>query len=64
MTYYWVIENLIKEYARDYRNDKKDLDKFFKDLREAVDNDLDCFSLEERMNDYDLHNSWDDNGGS
>ena len=64
MTYFWLIENLIKEYARDSREGKKDLDEFFKDLREAGDADLDCFSLDERMKDYDLYNSWNDDAGA
>ena len=64
MTHYSLIANLIKEYARDSREGKKDLDEFFKDLREAVDNELDCFSLDERMKDYDLYGSWNDDAGA
>ena len=64
MTYYWLIENLIKEHARNAREGKKDLDGFFKELREAVDSDLECFSLDERMKDYDLYNSWNDDAGA
>jgi len=60
MNYYWITANLIKEYARDSREGKKDLDEFFKDLREAVDNELDCFSLDERMKDYDDYDDWND----
>ncbi len=64
MTHYSLIANLIKEYARDSREGKKDLDEFFKGLREAVDNELDCFSLDERMKDYDLYGSWNDDAGA
>ena len=37
MTYHWLVANLIKEYAREHRDGNKNLDKFFKDLREVVD---------------------------
>jgi|TARA_B110001454_G_scaffold57095_1_gene55817 hypothetical protein len=63
MTYYWLVENLIKEHARNSREGKKDLDGFFKELREAVDADLECFSLDERIKDYNLYDSWNEPAG-
>jgi len=64
MTYYWVIENLIKECARHHRADGTTLDAFFKQLREIVDAELDITSLKERMKDYDLYDSWGDDAGA
>ena len=64
MTYFWLIENLIKEYARHHRADSTTLDAFFKELREVVDAELDITPLKERMKDYDLYDSWNDDAGA
>jgi hypothetical protein len=64
MTYFWLIENLIKEYARHHRADGTTLDAFFKELRGIVDAELDITPLKERMEDYDLDNSWNDDAGA
>ena len=63
MTYFWLIENIIKEYAKGYRDDKVTLDDFFKQLREIVDGELDCVSLKERMEGYDEDGNWEGNEG-
>ena len=64
MTYYWLVANLIKEYAREHRDGNKNLDKFFKDLREVVDSDLEENDIDERMKEYDLYDSWNDEAGA
>ena len=60
MTYYWLVENLIKEHARNSREGKKDLDAFFKEFRGIIDAELDITPLKERMEDYDLYDSWNE----
>jgi len=64
MTYFWLTENLIKEYARHNRADGTTLDAFFKELRGIVDAELVITPLKERMKDYDLYDSWDDDAGA
>ena len=64
MTYFWLTENLIKEYARHHRADGTTLDEFFKQFREIIDAELDVTSLKERMKDYDLYDSWDDDAAA
>tara|TARA_Y100001951_G_C11078069_1_gene149783 strand:- start:154 stop:348 length:195 start_codon:yes stop_codon:yes gene_type:complete len=64
MTHFWLIENLIKEYAKHYRDDKKSLDAYFAELREIVDQELDITPMKERMEDYDLYNSWNEQAGA
>jgi len=64
MTYFWLIENIIKEYAKSYRDEKTTLDDFFVQLREIVDGELDCVSLEDRIEGYDEDNNWDGNAES
>ena len=64
MTYYWLVANLIKEYAREHRDGNKSLDKFFKGLREVVDSDLEENDIDERMKEYDLYDSWNDEAGA
>ena len=66
MNYYWLIQNLIKEYARGYRDDgggcdhrDQTLDAFFKQLRDAVDGDIETLTLQERMESYSEADNWD-----
>jgi hypothetical protein len=60
MTYFWLTENLIKEYARHHRADGTTLDAFFKEFRGIIDAELDITPLKERMEDYDLYDSWNE----
>ena len=60
MNYYLLVENLIKEHARGYRDEKQTLDGFFVELRNAVEQELELTPLSERMKDYDEYNDWDD----
>ena len=60
MTQFWLIENLIKEYVRRYREDKMPLDDFMAEYREILRQELDISSVDERMKEYDLYDSWDD----
>ena len=64
MNYYWITANLIKEYARGHRQGKESLDDFFAELRQVVDSELEITPLDERMKDYDLCDSWDDDAGA
>ena len=64
MTYFWLTENFIKEYARHYRADKTTLDDFFQQFRQVIEGDLAVNTLEERMEDYDRYGSWDDDAGA
>ena len=64
MTYFWLTENLIKEYARHNRADGTTLDAFFKEFRGIIDAELDITPLKERMEDYDLYDSWNDDAGA
>ena len=64
MNYYWITANLIKEYARGYRQDKQSLDDFFVQLRQVVDSELETISLEERMKEYDQWDNWNDDAGA
>jgi hypothetical protein len=64
MTYFWLIENLIKEYARHNRSDGMSLDDFLNQLCNAVRNDLEINTLEERTEEYNRHDSWDDDAGA
>jgi hypothetical protein len=64
MNYYWITANLIKEYARGYRQDKQSLDDFFAQLRQVVDSELETNSLEERMKEYDQWDNWNDDAGA
>ena len=60
MLYYWLIQNIIKEYARGYRDNHQTLDAFFKQLRHVVDGELDTLTLQERMMSYSEAESWDE----
>ena len=60
MSYYLLVEHLIKEYAKGYRDEKQTLDGFFAELRNAVEQELELTPLSERMKDYDEYNDWDD----
>jgi len=60
MTYFWLIENIVKEYARNCREEEMPLDDFFKQLREVVDGELDCVSLKDRMEGYDDDDNWEE----
>jgi len=64
MTYFWLTENFIKEYARHCREDKVTLDDFFKQFRQIIEADLEVNTLDERMKDYDLYDSWNDDAGA
>ena len=64
MNYYWITANLIKEYARGHRQGKESLDDFFAELRQVVDSELEITPLDERMKDYDLYDSWNDDAGA
>ena len=64
MNYYWITENLIKEYARGYRQGNQSLDDFFAELRQVVDSELEVTSLDERMKEYDQWDNWDDDAGA
>ena len=66
MTYFWLTENLIKEYARHHRADGTTLGCVLQGVsRDAVDAELEHqLPLKERMKDYDLYNSWDDDAGA
>ena len=67
MNYYWLIQNLIKEYARGYRDDggscdhrDQTLDMFFKQLRDAVNGDIETLPLQESMESYSEADNWDE----
>ena len=64
MNYYWITANLIKEYARGYRQGNQSLDDFFAELRQVVDSELETTSLEERMKEYDQWDNWNDDAGA
>ena len=64
MTYFWLIENLIKEYAPHNRSDGISLDDFLNQLCNAVRIDLEINTLEERTEEYNRHDSWDDDAGA
>ena len=64
MNYYWITANLIKEYARGYRQDKQSLDAFFAELRQVVDSELEMVPLDERMKEYDEFETWDADAGA
>ena len=64
MTYFWLVENLIKEYARHNRSDGTSLDDFLNQLCNAVRNDLEVTTLGERIEEYNRHDSWDDDAGA
>ena len=61
MNHYWLIQNLIKEYAREYRdNNNITLDDYFLQLRNIVDGELTVRTLQERIDDYDADDSWNE----
>ena len=60
MSYYLLVESLIKEHAKGHRDEKQTLDGFFVELRNAVEQELELTPLSERMKDYDEYNDWDD----
>jgi len=64
MTYSWLIENLIKEYARHNRSDGTSLDDYLNQLCNAVRNELEINTLDERTEEYNRHDSWDDDAGA
>jgi len=64
MTQFWLIENLIKEYVRRYREDKTTLDDFFGQYREIVAQELDASSVDERMKEYDEYDNWNDDASA
>ena len=64
MTYSWLIENLIKEYARHNRSDGMSLDDYLNQLCNAVRNELEINTLDERTEEYNRHDSWDDDAGA
>ena len=64
MNYYWITANLIKEYARGYRQDKQSLDDYLNQLCNAVRNELEINTLDERTEEYNRHDSWDDDAGA
>ena len=55
-----LVEHLIKEYAKGYRDEKQTLDGFFAELRNAVEQELELTPLAERMKDYDDYDDWND----
>ena len=60
MSYYLLVEHLIKEHAKGYRDEKQTLDGFFAELRNAVEQELELTPLAERMKDYDDYDDWND----
>jgi hypothetical protein len=64
MTHFWLIENLIKEYARHNRSDGMSLDTFLNELCNAIRSDLEINTLNERIEEYNRHDSWDDDAGA
>ena len=60
MNYYWLVENLIKEHAKGYRDEKQTFDAFFAELRNAVEQELELNPLSKRMKEYDESDEWDD----
>ena len=64
MTQFWVIENLIKEYVRRYREDKITLDDFMAEYREILRQELDISSVDERMKEYDEYDNWNDDASA
>jgi hypothetical protein len=62
MNHYWLIQNLIKEYAREYRDTEGliTLDDYFLQLRNIVDGELTVRTLQERIDDYDADDSWNE----
>jgi len=64
MTQFWLIENLIKEYVRRYREDKITLDDFMAQYREILVQELDISSVDERMKEYDEYDNWNDDASA
>ena len=64
MTQFWLIENLIKEYVRRYREDKMPLDDFMAEYREILVQELDTTSVDERMKEYDEYDNWNDDASA
>jgi hypothetical protein len=64
MTQFWLIENLIKEYVRRYREDKMTLDDFMAQYREILVQELDISSVDERMKEYDEYDNWNDDASA
>ena len=64
MTQFWLIENLIKEYVRRYREDKITLDDFMAQYREILVLELDTTSVDERMKEYDEYDNWNDDASA
>ncbi|HHZ97123.1 MAG TPA: hypothetical protein EYN67_16595 [Flavobacteriales bacterium] len=64
MTQFWLIENLIKEYVRRYREDKITLDDFMAQYREILVQELDTTSVDERMKEYDEYDNWNDDASA
>jgi len=64
MTQFWLIENLIKEYVRRYREDKMPLDDFMAEYREILRQELDISSVDERMKEYDEYDNWNDDASA
>ena len=64
MTQFWLIENLIKEYVRRYREDKITLDDFMAQDREILVQELDTTSVDERMKEYDEYDNWNDDASA
>ena len=64
MTQFWLIENLIKEYVRRYREDKITLDDFMAEYREILRQELDISSVDERMKEYDEYDNWNDDASA
>jgi len=64
MTQFWLIENLIKEYVRRYREDKVTLDDFMAQYREILVQELDISSVDERMKEYDEYDNWNDDASA
>ncbi len=62
MNHYWLIQNLIKEYAREHRDTEGliTLDDYFLQLRNIVDGELTVRTLQERIDDYDADDSWNE----
>ena len=64
MTQFWLIETLIKEYVRRYREDKITLDDFMAQYREILVQELDTTSVDERMKEYDEYDNWNDDASA
>ena len=64
MTQFWLIENLIKEYVRRYREDKVTLDDFMAQYREILVQEFDISSVDERMKEYDEYDNWNDDASA